>query len=74
MRQWQAPTRGSCSPATVIVTAPQRQRPVRVDIARLSSGERSGPPVVASMTRPSPASAGAACRRFCAAWHRFASW
>src|SRR3954466_2449818 len=28
MRQWQAPTRGSCSPVTVIVTAPQRQWPV----------------------------------------------
>ena len=45
----QAPTRGSCVPATVIVTAPQRQWPVIAGAAASRSAERFGPAVVGCM-------------------------
>ena len=46
IRQWQAPTRGSCSPATVIFTAPQRQWPVIAELEGLPRGDRLGSKVV----------------------------
>ena len=49
IRQWQAPTRGSCSPATVIATAPQRQWPVIAEREALPEGERLGSDVAGCM-------------------------
>src|SRR6186713_3044810 len=51
IRQWQAPTRASCCPATVIVTAPQRQCPVIAESEVLSGGERPGLTVAVCMSK-----------------------
>jgi hypothetical protein len=62
MRQWQAPTRGSCSPEIVIVTAPQRQWPVIVEVAGVVDGCMFRPPEIdARQGQP-------ACRGQAPAW------